>query len=152
MPVPREVVLQVVQPGGARLGVGEAELRRDLGGDVHEAVLGQDHRRADVLDVVAAEADQQDLRVVVAVALAVLGVELRVARDAEARSLDLVHRLAVLVVRVHGGVEAVERLVELVRRGTAARDGREATDGDGGDGDGTSGASQLDLHLLHLNR
>ncbi len=43
-PVATEVVLQVVEPGRARLAVAEPELWRDLRGDVHEPVLGQDHR------------------------------------------------------------------------------------------------------------
>lgn len=114
VPVARKVVAEVVQPRRARLRVGEPELGRKLRGDVHEPVLCQNQRRTDVLDVAVGEADQQHLRVVVAAAVAVGGVELRVTSDVETRPLDLVHRLAVLVVRGQCGREAVERLVERV--------------------------------------
>jgi hypothetical protein len=112
-----EPVPDVVDPRGPGLVVGEPELLRELRGDVDEAVLGQDHGGSDVVDVGVGQRDQQHRRVVVAVPFVVRGVELRVTGDAEARSLDLVDRLAVLVVRGHRGLEAVEGLVELVGGG-----------------------------------
>ena len=112
-----EAVPDVVDPGRAGLVVGEPELRGELLGDVDETVLRQDHGRAHVVDVGVGQRDQQHRRVVVAVPLVVRGVELRVTGDTEARALDLVDRLAVLVVRGHRGPEAVERLVELVGGG-----------------------------------
>ncbi len=91
-----------------------------------------------MLDVRTAQADQQDLGVVIAVALAVLSVELRVTSDVEARAVDLVDRLTGLVVRGQGCMEPVERLVELVSGSATASahdpDG-ERDQGRGGHGD-----------------
>ncbi len=125
VPVAAEVVAQVVEPGRARFVVAEPELRRQLRRDVDQPVLGQDHGRADVLDMRVAQADQQDLGILVAFAVC-CGVELRVAGDVEALAFDLVDRLSVLVVRRHGGRETVERLIERVLASAAT--GQQADD------------------------
>jgi len=143
-----EAVADVVDPGRAGLVVVEPELRGDLLGDVDEPVLRQDHGRPDVVDVRVGQRDEQHRRVAVALAVAVRGVELRVTADAEAGTLDLVDRLAVLVVRGHRGAEAAERLLELVGGGTEQSAAGEAEDESEDDDDSADDATDAPLFLL----
>lgn len=127
-----------VQYRHAALVAVELDRGRELVRHVDDAVLGEDEAGANVVHLGITDGDQQDRGVVLAGAVAVLGVELGVTADADGAAVDLVELLAVLVVgrdraglALEGELELVGRLAEQRAAGSCQQCDH---GGDGGEG------------------